>query len=335
MANNNGNHRIAYLDVAKLIGLGLVCFCHIPYPEGNFHIWVYSFHMPLFFIVSGIFFNPEYFSTKKSVTQLLIPFVLFNIIACIIGMLIGAAATGVLKIPILTSDFITRSHYIIGPSWFLISLFTLRIYCGLVLRWLNNICLVVLSMGMLLILCITPEWHLWSVFSLGSTVLGLPFYLSGFYLKRMFLEDRYIGKWWLAIAALALSILALYNGQVGIHVHEFGRNVILFIVFGLAGSVLIVSMSRWVKVPDKILSVFMDGALFIICFHTLIFEYLILFWNKLTDDFSGNTVIEKIVVTAVTFIVSYPIILLMLRFTPFLLGKSKKIKSTVYALDSK
>ena len=40
--------RIEYLDVAKLIGLALVCFCHIPTQTGIFHIWVYSFHMPFY-----------------------------------------------------------------------------------------------------------------------------------------------------------------------------------------------------------------------------------------------------------------------------------------------
>ena len=80
------NKRIDYLDTAKFIGLVLVCFCHIPMPEGNFHAWVYSFHMPLFFIISGIFFSPDKFSVRKSASQLLAPFILFSIIACVISM---------------------------------------------------------------------------------------------------------------------------------------------------------------------------------------------------------------------------------------------------------
>lgn len=318
------NKRIDYLDVAKFIGLLLVCFCHIPMPEGNFHVWVYSFHMPLFFIVSGIFFSPDKFDVGKSALQMLVPFVIFNIIALVISMFIGTVSTGMVKLPDVTSDFIIRSKYTIGPSWFLLSLFVLRVYCGIILKYLNNRCLVASSFLIMLVFYITSDSGFWYVLSLGSTVLGLPFYLSGYYFKGIFLEDRLIGKWWLPIAALGLSILALINGQVEIYNHDYGRNVVSFIVFGLAGTLFIIALSRYVKLPKKTLSVFMDGALFIICFHTLIFEYLILMWNKLTGDFSGNTVAEKIVFTALTFTVSYPLILLMLRYTPFLLGKKHK-----------
>lgn len=311
--------------MAKLIGLVLVCFCHIPMPEGNFHIWVYSFHMPLFFIISGVFFSPDKFSIKKSTTQLLVPFVIFNIIACVITTIIGVLATGTISIPNITSNLILKSNYIIGPSWFLISLFILRIYCGLVLKYLSSFWLVSSAVLVMIIFIITYKSEFWSVLSVGSTVLGLPFYLLGYYFKGIFVEEKRINKWWLPIAALGLSVPAIYNGQVGIHAHDFGQNIVLFIIFGLTGSLLIITLSRYIKFPSRILSVFMDGALFIICFHTLIFEYFILAWNKLTNDFSGNTIIEKIVVTVLVFIVSYPTILLMLRYTPFLLGKKTKI----------
>ena len=69
------SQRIGYLDIAKLIGLFLVCFCHIPVSTGEFHIWVYSFHMPLFFLLSGMFFRPENFSMKRTAIQLLVPFI--------------------------------------------------------------------------------------------------------------------------------------------------------------------------------------------------------------------------------------------------------------------
>lgn len=323
--------RIDYLDVAKFIGLLLVCFCHIPMPEGNFHVWVYSFHMPLFFIISGIFFSPDKFGVRKSASQLLAPFVIFNLIACVISIFIGAAVSGELKFPKVTSDVILQSKYIIGPSWFLISLFVLRVYCGLVLKYLNNLCLVISAVLIMLIFCITSHNECWYVLSLGSTVLGLPFYLFGYYFKGIFTEEKLIDRWWLPIATLGLSIPTLYNGQVNIYSSDFGQNIALFLIFGIIGSLFIVALSRHVRFPKKILSVFMDGALFIICFHTLIFEYLILIWNKLTNDFSGNTIPEKIVFTALTFIVSYPLILLMLRYTPFLLGKKSKpnLKSNV------
>lgn len=325
------NGRIDYLDVAKLIGLVLVCFCHIPLPEGNFHVWVYSFHMPLFFIVSGIFFSPDRFDFKTSVSRLLIPFVAFNILACVVSMVADGLSSGSFTLPDVSSDFMLKSRYIIGPSWFLVSLFALRVWCGWILKYLNSLWLIGLSVLITAMFCFTAQSVFWQVLSLGSTVLGLPFYLLGYYFKGIFLEEKHIGEWWLPVAALALSVPALYNGQVGIHVHDFGRNLFLFILFGLTGSLFIITLSRYVRLPQKAMTVLMDGALFIICFHTLIFEYLILIWNKVTGDFSGNTVAEKIAFTALTFAVSYPLILLMLRYAPFLLGKKPKPKNNVVA----
>lgn len=45
--------RIGYLDIAKGIGILLMIFGHID-GGGVVQTWIYSFHIPLFFIVSGI-----------------------------------------------------------------------------------------------------------------------------------------------------------------------------------------------------------------------------------------------------------------------------------------
>lgn len=316
--------RVEYLDVAKFIGLVLVCFCHIPYPEGNFHVWVYSYHMPLFFIISGVFFSPEKFAVGKSIKQLLVPFVFYNLLALMISWIVGVISKSDLSFPHYDFSRLLQSSYIIGPSWFLVSLLLIRLYCGLILKYTSPKVLIVLSSLVTVLFFSTTNFSVWNVLSLGSTVLGLPFYLFGFYLKRYFTDSGKVSKPWLLITALFISILAIYNGLVGIHANSYGSNSLLFLIFGIAGSVLIISLSIYIRLPRAVLTVFTEGALFFICMHTLIFEYLILLWNKLTNDFSGNTIIEKIVVTVLTFIVCYPIIVLMLKHSPTLLGRSKK-----------
>lgn len=46
--------RLDYLDMAKGIGIFLVILGHIEYLEENVMIFIYSFHMPLFFVIGGI-----------------------------------------------------------------------------------------------------------------------------------------------------------------------------------------------------------------------------------------------------------------------------------------
>lgn len=70
-------NRIYYVDVAK----GIAIFCMVlghTYSEGNGESilkWIYSFHMPLFFLTTGILYNLKNkkegsitFDVKKNVT---------------------------------------------------------------------------------------------------------------------------------------------------------------------------------------------------------------------------------------------------------------------------
>ena len=52
------DNRIEWVDEAKGIGIILVMLGHC-YLNWNFCFWFYSFHMPLFFILSGYTFFAE------------------------------------------------------------------------------------------------------------------------------------------------------------------------------------------------------------------------------------------------------------------------------------
>ena len=57
------SHRIEYLDIAKGIGMILVYIGHCRIPGDNpLFQWIYSFHMPLFFFISGLLFKRRDFS---------------------------------------------------------------------------------------------------------------------------------------------------------------------------------------------------------------------------------------------------------------------------------
>ncbi len=319
------SQRIGYIDTAKLIGLALVCFCHIPHTEGDFHIWAYSFHMPLFFLLSGLFFRPEKFSLKSTAMQLLIPFFFFNILIGCLPTLINLILYRQLVAPDIHFDEWLMSKYTIGPSWFLVSLFCIRVVCHYVHRWTHGVIgIVVLSIVAILLFVFTYDAKFWQVLSLGSTVLGLPFYVIGYLLKDSFAKTVSFGGLWLTIALVILSVLAVFNEQVGMHENSYGKNILLFFIFALTGSFSIVRLSQYIPMPKPWLEVFMGGAMMYLCLHTFLFEYIILAWNKLTNDFSGNTLTEKIVVTILTFVVIYPLSVFMLKYCPILLGRTKK-----------
>ena len=55
------NKRIGFIDIAKGIGILLVVLAHndLEAYAPFLHKVIYSFHMPLFFFLSGMFFRPE------------------------------------------------------------------------------------------------------------------------------------------------------------------------------------------------------------------------------------------------------------------------------------
>jgi fucose 4-O-acetylase-like acetyltransferase len=116
--------RISYIDVAKGIAMLLVVMINVdvPCPIPG----LYAAKVPLFFILSGFFLNPDSseFLVKKLRT-LLVPFFLFYILSYAIYYLllflypnISALthAKGIL-------DIFTQKEYFNGPLWFLLCLF--------------------------------------------------------------------------------------------------------------------------------------------------------------------------------------------------------------------
>ena len=80
--SGGGGKRILWLDIAKGIGIILMVLGHTGLPS-MINNWIFSFHMPLFFIISGILFNPSrYVSSikfiQKRVLTLLLPYLIFS-----------------------------------------------------------------------------------------------------------------------------------------------------------------------------------------------------------------------------------------------------------------
>ena len=80
--------RIQWIDIARAMAMFLVFFGHLgdswfPALKPIFQA-IYTFHMPLFFVLSGLFFKPaiEFLSLlKKRTRTLLIPYYVFSVFA--------------------------------------------------------------------------------------------------------------------------------------------------------------------------------------------------------------------------------------------------------------
>ena len=81
--------RLTVLDSLRGFGILLVVLGHTSRSAGLVS-WIFSFHMPLFFIISGMLFHERQFldSFKKKVARLLIPYLFFGIVTFVYWALI-------------------------------------------------------------------------------------------------------------------------------------------------------------------------------------------------------------------------------------------------------
>ncbi|MDR1895700.1 MAG: acyltransferase family protein [Prevotellaceae bacterium] len=78
--------RIIWIDIAKGLGIFLVVVGHVISSGNILHHWIYSFHMPLFFFLSGICLNNDRIYTGflyKRLKSLLLPYLYFGILLTI------------------------------------------------------------------------------------------------------------------------------------------------------------------------------------------------------------------------------------------------------------
>lgn len=122
--------RIGWIDTAKGIGLLCVILGHLSIPLVD--TWVYFFHMPLFFFLSGcVFSGRKYdFQTffKKKIKSLVIPYFVLGggifLFWCILYALEGRPGGDYLQ---MLKDFLVQKHF--WTVWFLACLFLTELIC--------------------------------------------------------------------------------------------------------------------------------------------------------------------------------------------------------------
>lgn len=124
--------RIKYLDVAKFIGIFCIYLGHFGDSSGNAYNFVFTFHVPLFFFLSGCAENlssniPWYKYIWKNIKNILIPCYLFAIISIIIQSIYLNTHTLIVPNFIDLLNGCIRNHFFAGSLWFLTCLFVLRI----------------------------------------------------------------------------------------------------------------------------------------------------------------------------------------------------------------
>lgn len=61
--------RHKYIDYAKGLAIILMLFAHTMSGENMINTWIFSFHMPIFFIISGILMAKKYHEHNPKLSE--------------------------------------------------------------------------------------------------------------------------------------------------------------------------------------------------------------------------------------------------------------------------
>jgi acyltransferase len=287
-----GKERFDWIDVSKGLGIILVVVGHTRFRYIDF---IYNFHMPLFFIISGFLFNhSRWMDTVKDFyisrfKRLVIPYlgssIFFYSFWLFIGRHFGENAeknTPILK-PLLgifyangTDDWLAFNT----PLWFLPCLFMAELIFINLLSMFNDRqgrlaigILVVTFLGYFTSTVFILPW------GLDIAIVAQFFLFLGYQLRRMNVFNRISGSHnilLLIFSAILLIAAYYFNGMVDMNERNY-KNFILFCSGGLSGSILIFALSR-VIVQFQTIKGFLvtcgRETLIILAFHSISFKIM-------------------------------------------------------------
>lgn len=128
--------RERWIDYAKAIGIILIVLGHTEFPHSKYLYW---FHVPLFFILSGLTFKPKKYSFRnlfqKLVNSLIIPYITFGLLNVTLSNIVHGH--NIFESLVRYLFLFIGGQYatgFIGVFWFISVLFFVELLCKLILN---------------------------------------------------------------------------------------------------------------------------------------------------------------------------------------------------------
>ncbi len=328
--------RIVWIDQLRSIAFLFVIIGHVAIPE-EFQSWIYSFHMPMFFLISGLTVNREkilntpfkqYF--VKQVRSLIVPYFWMNF----------------LMFPLW---YITFHHFsytettvgetllgIFGGSlqwnmpsnalWFLLTLFLAELlYAAIIKLTKNNTLFILLAV----VLCgvigfldrgVPQIWHC----NIALTAVVLLFIGNIFmtwYRKKGFSEKPVTASRVFTRLGLAALFGAagygshLLNGRISMTANKFGNSVLLFYFTAIAFSAAIMLIVMFLP-KLRLITYIGQSTLFYMGIHIPIIRLIQSIFPDVFSEFGWSMALAFFIYFALA-----PVTLLCSKLIPYACGK--------------
>lgn len=310
--DNSTSSRIDWVDFAKGIAIILVIFGHsvtVPIIRAV----IFSFHMPLFFILSAFTTalssdNAQLLNkTEKSFKRLIVPALIIYLIRILIyvvhrfnsinwklfvvekiNTLVYASGVDVPLAGGVVSAF--------GMMWFLIVLFTGRTLFDYIHLKLSEIDFV-LSVFISSILGVILGRIQWLPFSFDITLSIMPFFICGFYLRKMYDKMTHLFVWHFFFVSFLIWAISFYisffifGNYLELAVRRYPLFPVCFIT-AISGTFFISSASQFLckcKIVSTVMIYFGKNSLWLFFIHSLDYVY------SFAYNITSNTVLNGLI----------------------------------------
>lgn len=322
--NITGGGRIEFVDLAKGVCILLVVLYHVGIEIPHFDV----IRMPLYFIISGLFFK-SYGSVKsfvlKKTNKILVPFIAFYLLSYCIFYIIKVFDKNLNLLDNGILDVFVSHHIFNTPIWFLLCLFWVSIIFCILYNWISNEYLLgIVILGIGIAGSILKHFSIYLPLFLDSSVSALPFYYVGYLLKKskILLPNKY-DKYCLILSALLFIITFYLVSITGIHLDiQYNIVPILSYLVSPLGVLAVLLLCKQIKrVP--LVSYFGRYSIIILVTHNLVYSFVKVGLAKLGLVINGIEWVQFFIVI----LASLVIIPLFIKYIPKLVAQEDLIKA--------
>ncbi len=348
--------RIAYLDIARGIGMILVVMGHVEYVNSTLRQFISAFHMPLFFLISGILIWEKQEEKrqlqeliKHKLHSIMIPYAVFSLLSFLMeGSRI--AIKGLTEWPIVFRQ-LYQSLCLQGVStlWFLPALFMSELlFIGIRKKTKTGWTIAIVSAILVIVVYLNTlekavyQSHTQSLaWGLLHDVLSMVlrnlfcvvFVAGGYYLRRYILHrlQKIWQKFSCLVAFVILTALSIpMNWGVDLRYMNLG-DPLFYLAGAFCGSMMILYLSLLLAaVPIKAfvapLEFYGRNSLIIMVTHM---DFRVLYCSirlaGLVQGVWSHQGLFCCCILIFVFLIEIPIILFINRYMPMILGRKHKI----------
>jgi len=354
MLTTGTRNEIPFVNTVKVFAIFLVVLGHLPV-SSNVYSFINSFHMPVFFLISGYLMPSDLGSflsfAKKKAKALLIPYLFFAFVSFVFWYFIGRKFgndsldeqnTSVVLKYIIGIFWAIPSKDYLGfnfPIWFLPSLFCSEIMFYGIRKYFKKpkylpflMCLIAFSVGILfgkMQIARLP-------FGIDVSFFALLFIFTGNWLKENKLVETFICNkklmykifFTIVFGGLTFYISCINGaeGQISM-VHRHFNNYLLYLVSAFSGVLCILFLGNCM--PDyRLFHFYGRNTIIILGSHLMCFSLLkavqLFIFHVPVETANGGLLLNTIYAIS-TFILLAPVIYLINKYAPVIIGRKKGI----------